>query len=119
MQLLIRINFLFLGRIESLEKAIQKQVDGTIAERLNVIERQLKGTVDRKITNVADNLERKLDVKVEKSATKAATTAAAAAGSGGSSGDWKIPFAMLCLLFIACSIGFYRFYEKMRRSHIL
>lgn len=109
------------GRIETLEEKIRKQVDGTIAERLNVIERQLKGTVDRKITNVADTLERKLDVKVEKSATKAANTAASIAANTSSSNnsDWKIPFLMLLLLFVAGAIGFYRFYEKMKRSHIL
>jgi len=100
-------------RIESLEGVIKKQVDGTIAERLNVIERQLKGTVDRKITSMGDNLERKLDVKVDKKVEKGATT------GGGGSGDWKIPFAILLLLFVAGAIAFYRFYEKMKRSHIL
>lgn len=106
------------GRIEMLEETMTRKVDGTIAERLNHIERQLKGTVDRKITNVADNLERKLDVKVSKSAASNAASAANAQIDS-SNGDWKIPFLMLFLLFVAGAIGFYRFYEKMKRSHIL
>jgi len=109
------------NRIDNLEEAVKKQVEGTLAERLNVIERQLKGTVDRKITSVADNLERKIDVKVEKSARVGgnAAAAAAAAANTNSAGDWRIPFAILLLIFGIGAIMFYRFYEKIRRSHIL
>ena len=96
-------------------------MDGTIAERLNVIERQLKGTVDRKITSMGDNLERKLEVKVEKKVEKGVAASVSASNNinNATSGDWKIPFAILLLLFVAGAIAFYRFYEKMKRSHIL
>jgi lectin, mannose-binding 2 len=105
------------GRIDNLEEQVKKQVEGTLAERLNVIERQLKGSVDRKITSVSDNLQKKIDVKVEK--TAASRAAAATGATAANSGDWKIPFAILLLIFVAGAIMFYRFYEKMKRSHIL
>jgi len=109
------------ARLEGLEGFISGEVDGKLTERLRIIEEKLHGTVDYKLGNVEDTVGRRMERKVDKIAMQNERdgTFGRAQQEAADAGDWKIPFAILLLVFVIAGITAWRFYEKMKRSHIL
>jgi len=102
-------------RIDSLEAVIKRDVEGTLQSRLGTIEAQLKGTVDRSMSNRETVLDKKLEV-LEKSVKAAKDMSAKSAASAGS---WRWPVFFLFVFFILACVGAYMFYRYMKKHHIL
>lgn len=108
------------ARLEDLEGLITNEIDSKLDQRLAYIEEKLHGTVDYKLGNVEDTVGRRMEVKVDRLAKENADKGFGYAQQvAADSGDWKIPFAILLLVFIIAGIVGWRFYQKMLRSHIL
>lgn len=97
-------------RIENLEGLIQKQVEGSLESRLSALELQMKGGIEKKMSNIESALDRKMN-RIETQASELAQT--------GSSDGWKLPFLFLLLVIVVAGVGLYMFYLKMKKMHIL
>merc|ERR1712000_36178 len=93
------------GRIEDLEAVIKKEVDGTLESRLNRLELQLNGNMNRKAKGMESQLNKQLESSLESSMTSA--------------GSWKLPFLIIVVLLLASAIGLFIFYKKLIKRHIL
>lgn len=69
----------------------------------------MKGSVERKMSNIESALDRKM-TNLEVKATELTKT---------DSGSWKLPFMILVMIMVAAAIGLYLFYLKMKKMHIL
>eukprot|EP01039_Chlorochromonas_danica_P003611 gene3612-3954_t len=97
-------------RIENLEGLIQKQVEGSLESRLSSLELQMKGGIEKKMSNIESALDRKMN-RIETQASELVQT--------GSSDGWKLPFLFLLLVIVVAAVGLYMFYLKMKKMHIL
>jgi hypothetical protein len=70
----------------------------------------MKGTVERKMTNIESALDRKINSFETKASEIAQTTV---------SSSWKLPFFILTVVLVAVGVGLYMFYLKMRKMHLL
>ena len=84
-------------------------MEGSLEKRLSALELQMKGSVERKMSNI----ERALDRKVSTIETKTNEITKIESGS------WKLPFLILAMVMVAAAIGLYLFYLKMKKMHIL
>lgn len=98
------------SRLEVLEKLIKQEVEGSLEKRLSALEMQMKGSVERKMTNIESALDRKM-TNLESKASEIAQTSVAS--------SWKLPFFILVVVLGAVGVGLYLFYLKMRKMHIL
>jgi hypothetical protein len=73
----------------------------------------MKGSVERKMTNIESALDRKM-VNLESKTTELAKTTADRSGS-----TWFWPFVVLVIVLAGVGAGLYAFYLKMRKMHIL
>ena len=92
-----------------IEKLIKQEVEGSLEKRLSALELQMKGNVERKMSNIETALDRKM-TNLESKATELTKN---------DSGSWKLPFLLLVMVMIAGCIGLYMFYLKMKKMHIL
>lgn len=89
---------------------LSQEVEGSLEKRLSALELQMKGTVERKMTNIETALDRKMNT-LESKATEIVQTS--------SSSSWKLPFFILIVVLGAVFVGLYLFYLKMKKMHIL
>jgi len=91
-------------RIDSLETAVKKEVEGSLNSRLSKLERSLQDDTNRKIAKIEEALQRmKISVDSSLSEVKSAPVTP--------SGDWKLPFySLVAVLVVAagCLALFYR-----------
>lgn len=87
-------------------------MSGSLDSRLTALELQMKGTVDRKMSNIESSLDRKMS-QLENKASDLGRDSVAAAAS------WRWPFIILVTIMIAGAIGLYMFYLKMKKMHLL
>ncbi len=85
-------------------------MEGSLEKRLSALEMQMKGSVERKMTNIESALDRKM-TNLESKASEIAQTSVAS--------SWKLPFFILVVVLGAVGVGLYLFYLKMRKMHIL
>ena len=97
------------SRIENIERLIKQEVEGSLEKRLSALELQMKGNVERKMSNIESALDRKMN-NLESKATELTKVDA---------GSWRLPFLILVLVMVAAAIGLYLFYLKMKKMHIL
>ena len=103
---------------------ISQEVQGTLDDRIDVLEDFFDNQLSRKIDNIEYALERSVtnrfhdvegtymsraqsiheELKIEEKKGRPA---------------WMIPFMILVVLMIGGAIGLYLFYEKMRKMHLL
>lgn len=95
------------GRILNLEEEVKKQLDENLENRLNRLELQMNGNLNRKVRGLESNLNKQFEDTM--------ATSLSAAGAGG----WKIPFLVVVLLLVASGIGLVVFYQKLKKRHIL
>jgi hypothetical protein len=89
----------------NVEQVIKKEVDGTLQERLNRLELQLNGNMNRKVKGMETQVKKQIET-LESSAGK-------------DSGSWKVPFMIIVMLIIAACIGMFFFYKQLLKKHIL
>jgi hypothetical protein len=70
---------------------------------------QMKGSVERKMTNIESALDRKM-ARIETKTTELAQN---------NSGGWKLPFLVLLVVIFAAAGGLYYFYLRLQKMHIL
>lgn len=86
-------------------QVIKKEVDGTLQERLNRLELQLNGNMNRKVKGMENQLGNKIKT-LESTA-------------GQDTGSWKIPFLIIVALLVAAAVGMFIFYKQLLKKHIL
>lgn len=69
----------------------------------------MKGSVERKMTNIESALDRKM-ARIETKTTELAQYNA---------GGWKLPFLILLVIMAAAAGGLYYFYRRLLKMHIL
>lgn len=94
-------------RIGSLEAEVKKQLDENLENRLNRLELQMNGNLNRKVRGLESNLNKQFEESMATTMTDA--------GAGG----WKLPFLAVIVLLIASAIGLVIFYQKLKKRHIL
>lgn len=94
-------------RIGSLEAEVKKQLDENLESRLNRLELQMNGNLNRKVRGLESNLNKQFEESMANTLTDA--------GAGG----WKLPFLVVVVLLIAAAIGLVVFYQKLKKRHIL
>ena len=96
------------SRLDDIEEVVKREVEGSLEHRLTALEMQMKGNVERKMTNIESSLDRKVsNIQVQ--------TAEARRSQSG----WIIPFIVLCAIVLSGAVGLYLFYLKMKKMHIL
>jgi mannose-binding lectin 2 len=95
------------GRIEILEADVKKQIDEDLENRLNRLELQINGNLNRKVRGMESNLNKQFEESM-------ATTL-----SNSGAGAWKVPFMIVVVLLIGAAIGLVVFYQKLKKRHIL
>jgi hypothetical protein len=73
--------------------------------RLNRLENQLNGNVNRKVKGMETDLNQRLSATLE--------------ASKSSAGSWKIPFLIIVVLLAAAAVGLYFFYKNLLKKHLL
>lgn len=94
-------------RIGSLEAEVKKQLDENLENRLNRLELQMNGNLNRKVRGLESNLNKQFEESMANTLTDA--------GAGG----WKLPFLAVVVLLISAAIGLVVFYQKLKKRHIL
>ena len=94
-------------RIGSLEAEVKKQIDEDLENRLNRLELQINGNLNRKVRGMESNLNKQFEESMATTLTNA--------GAGG----WKIPFMIVVVMLIGAAIGLVVFYNKLKKRHIL
>ena len=94
-------------RIGSLEAEVKKQLDENLENRLNRLELQMNGNLNRKVRGLESNLNKQFEESMANTLTDA--------GAGG----WKTPFLVVVVLLISAGIGLVIFYQKLKKRHIL
>ncbi len=84
-------------------------MEGSLESRLSALELQMKGSVERKMTNIESALDRKMN-RIESKTTELTKN---------NGGSWKWPFIILVIIFIAAAGGLYYFYLRLQKMHIL
>lgn len=97
------------SRLENLEALIKQAVDGTLDKRLTSLELQMKGSVERKMSNIESSLDRKMS-NMESKASNIVNSNA---------GSWKIPFLILLIVLAAGGVGLYMGYRNLLKKHLL
>lgn len=97
------------SRITNLEGLIKEQVEGSLESRLHALELQMKGSVERKMSNIESALDRKMG-RIESKTSEMAMT---------SSSAWRMPFFLLLLVMAAAAGGLFYFYRRLQKMHIL
>jgi mannose-binding lectin 2 len=92
-------------RIESIESEIREKIEGTMDARLKNVEDMMKRQMDNKMGTLTNALGKSMDQKLKMS-------------TDGAQG-WKLPFIILIVLLVACSIGLYLFYLNLKKTHLL
>lgn len=69
----------------------------------------MKGSVERKMTNIESALDRKM-ARIETKTTELAQNNA---------GGWKLPFMILVVIIATAAGGLYYFYRRLLKMHIL
>ena len=86
-----------------------QEVDGSLSFRLNKLEKAIRDDVNRKISRIEAALER---VKITVDTTQN-PSGDGAKPQAVSSGDWKLPFFFLLLLFLGGMVAFYFAYRHL------
>lgn len=86
-----------------------KEVEGSLETRLGALEMQMKGSVERKMTNIESALDRKMN-RIETKTTELAQNNAT---------GWKLPFLILVVIIVAAAAGLYYMYLRLQKMHIL
>ena len=86
-------------------QVIKKHVDGSLQGRLDRLELQLNGNMNRKVKG----MEKQLNSKI--------TSLESVAGKD--TGGWKLPFLIIVILLIGAAIGMFVFYRQLLKKHIL
>jgi lectin, mannose-binding 2 len=94
-------------RIVSLEAEVKKQLDENLENRLNRLELQMNGNLNRKVRGLESNLNKQFEESV--------ANTLADSGAGG----WKMPFLAVVVVLLAAAIGLFIFYQKLKKRHIL
>jgi hypothetical protein len=94
-------------RIGSLEAEVKKQLDENLENRLNRLELQMNGNLNRKVRGLENNLNKQFEESVANTLNEA--------GAGG----WKLPFLVVIVVLVAAGIGLIVFYQKLKKRHIL
>jgi hypothetical protein len=94
-------------RIGSLEEEVKKQLDENLENRLNRLELQMNGNLNRKVRGLESNLNKQFEESMANTLTDA--------GAGG----WKLPFLAVIVILVAAGIGLVVFYQKLKKRHIL
>lgn len=84
-------------------------MDGTLDKRLTSLELQMKGSVERKMSNIESSLDRKMS-NMESKASNIVNSNA---------GSWKIPFLILLIVLAAGGVGLYMGYRNLLKKHLL
>lgn len=98
-------------RIADLEKKMEELMTSTVEERLERLEADMRGSMDERLTSRVGNLERRVDDKITGAVEKGVMRTGA--------GSWKLPFAILVVVLVVVGVGMYRWYEKLRKTHLL
>lgn len=69
----------------------------------------MKGTVERKMSNIESALDRKMTRMESKTSEMAQSNA----------GAWRLPFMVLLVVIIGAAIGLYYFYLRLKKMHLL
>lgn len=56
---------------------------------------------------------------VEAALRKGMDAKVAAATQGLSTGGWKLPFFLLFATMLACAVGLYKWYQQLKKTHML
>jgi len=94
------------ARVNALEKKLLANVEGHVESKVHLLESSVKKTIGESLVHA----ERSLTTKLSETVTEKVQTV---------SGRWKVPFAILLCLMIAAAIAFYRWYQKLKKMHIL
>ena len=102
---------------------ISQEVQGTLDDRIDVLEDFFDNQLSRKIDNIEYALERSVTNRfheVEGTYMSRAQSIHEELKVEEKKGPaWMIPFMILVVLMIGGAIGLYLFYEKMRKMHLL
>lgn len=90
------------NRIEQLEEIIQKHVDSKLENRLIALEKNLNKDVESKIMNIESAIDTNLK-RIEVN----------------DNNSYRLPFFIICTLFISLFLGFYILYKKLKKSYLL
>lgn len=73
--------------------------------RLNRLENQINGNMNRKVKGMESDLNQRLTATLE--ATKSTAS------------SWRIPFLIIVVLLVGAAIGLYFFYKSLLKKHLL
>ena len=93
------------GRIDELERNIKHSVSADVHGRIS----DMTNTMDSQLVSRITTVETMLKEKIESSMD------GAIAGASG----WKFPFMVLSVIMCACAAGLYKWYQRLKKTHML
>ena len=104
-------------RIENLEAVVKTEVEGTLAGRLDHLEKQMKGNVESKINGLNKQLDAKISRMEELLKKSEATAKGATAADNNKPSSW--PFYFLVLIVFSQVAVTVWIYLKLQKMHLL
>jgi len=93
-------------RVVVLEEELLDNIEGQLEARVENLERKVRQLVDTKIESSEAKLGKDIKKSVKRDLRK-------------SMGRWKLPFLLLAVTMVGAGVAFWRWYNKLKKTHLL